>query len=104
MKQVFVDWDYTRVGYFGTLLEEAGIPSYIRNEYSHSSVTELPSPLFFPTLCVVNDEDYDRALDVLRPIADGSLPIAPDWHCPACGEPVPGGFEICWKCKAPRPA
>lgn len=25
------------------------------------------------------------------------------WMCPACGEEVPGGFEICWSCESPHP-
>ncbi len=26
-----------------------------------------------------------------------------DWACPHCGEPVPGHFDVCWKCQTPRP-
>lgn len=25
-----------------------------------------------------------------------------DWKCPACGEAVPGTFDVCWKCNAAR--
>ncbi len=26
-----------------------------------------------------------------------------DWTCPACGEAVPGHFDVCWNCQTPRP-
>lgn len=29
---------------------------------------------------------------------------AEPWICPACAEPVPGNFEICWSCETPRPS
>jgi len=28
----------------------------------------------------------------------------PDWHCPFCGEPVPGNFELCWNCGELHPS
>lgn len=29
--------------------------------------------------------------------------VCDDWTCPACNEPVPGGFEVCWNCNTPHP-
>jgi len=26
----------------------------------------------------------------------------PDWKCPACGETVPGNFDLCWNCRSPE--
>ena len=40
MREVFVAQDYTRVGFFRSVLEQAGIASFIRNEHSHNSLTE----------------------------------------------------------------
>lgn len=98
MRQVFVDQDFTRVGYFRSVLEEAGIPTFIRNELSNNSLTEMPSPIFFPTLCVVNDDDYDEAMKLLSAIYYASGNTAPEWSCPACHESVPGNFDCCWNC------
>lgn len=104
MREVFVAQDYTRVGFFRSVLEAAGIASFIRNEYSHNSLTELPSGLFFPALCVIHDEDYPRAKELLDEILHAPTPPpATDWQCPECGEEVPATFDSCWQCGAVCP-
>lgn len=105
MKEIFSDPDYTRVGYFESVLKEAGIRCYIQNAFTHNLLTGIPSPLFYPKLCIIDDGDFDAALDLLNPLHQrdmpGAVPIA-DWNCPHCGESVPAGFDQCWKCDAVR--
>lgn len=103
MREIFVHQDFTRVGHYKSILDSAEIPSFIRNEISHSLVTELPCPLMFPTLCVENDADYDRALELLLKVHKPTTPDAPDWTCPDCKEPVPGTFDSCWSCGGVMP-
>ena len=103
MKPVFFDREPARVGYFQSVLENAGIQTYIRNQHTNYSMAETPSHLFFPVLCVVNDEDFDQATSLIVEIRDGTPTDIPDWICPSCSESVPGGFDICWKCGADRP-
>lgn len=98
MKEVFVNQDHVRVGYYKSVLDEAGIPNFVRNESTNNSLTEMPSPLFFPVLCVINDEDYDRAMEILGAIHNAPDSTAPNWNCPKCNEEVPGNFDSCWKC------
>ena len=102
MREIFVHQDFTRVGHFKSILDSAGIGSFIRNEASHNSVTELPSPILFPTLCVEDDADYEKALELLREVYQPHDTDAPDWTCGTCKETVPGTFESCWSCGAPR--
>jgi len=102
MREVFVNQDHARVGFYRSILDEAGIPTFIRNENSNNSLTELPSPIFFPALCVVHDEDYDRAMQILSHVYYDPPSNEPDWVCAQCGEHVPGNFDSCWKCQAVR--
>jgi hypothetical protein len=102
MKEVFVHQDHAQVGLYKSVLDAAGISSYIRNEYSHQIVTPRPTDLFYPTLCVVNDEDYERALEIIAERQAPEAPAGPDWTCADCGEEVPGTFGSCWKCGALR--
>jgi hypothetical protein len=105
MKEIFSDPDYTRVGFFESVLREAGIRCFVQNAYSHNLLTGIPSHLFYPKLCIIDDVDYDAALELLRPLRQKDLPgVAPgaDWICPKCGESVPAGFDQCWKCAAVR--
>lgn len=103
MRQVFVNQDHARVGYYKSVLDQAGIPNFVRNEDSHNSITDMPSPLFFPALCVVQDEDYDRAMEILSEIYYAPPSTAPEWRCVECGEKAPGTFDSCWQCGSAHP-
>jgi predicted amidophosphoribosyltransferase len=41
-------------------------------------------------------------LDALHLVRRREATESPPWRCPACGEEVPGTFELCWKCQTPR--
>src|SRR5215204_1038441 len=101
MREIFVNQDHARVGFYKSILDDAGIASFIRNELANN-ITDMPSPIFFPALCVVHDEDYDKALALLREVYYAAPSNAPDWRCPKCNEEVPGNFDACWHCDAPR--
>ena len=101
MREVFVNQDYARVGFYKSVLDEAGIPNFVRND-TVSGVTEMPSPLFFPALCVLRDEDYGEAMRILGEIYYGQPSQTADWTCPQCREEVPGNFDSCWQCGALR--
>jgi hypothetical protein len=104
VREIFVHKDYTLVGFYRSLLEEAGIPCMIRNEMTHHLLTELPIPELYPALCVMQDEDAARAVELLREYKRGETEPGKDWVCPSCGETVPGSFGSCWKCEGARPA
>ena len=103
MKEVFVHPDFTRVGHGRAILEAADIPCFIRNESTQNLLAGLPDPACHPVLCVTNDADAARALELLRDFREAGQDEAPDWTCPQCGETVPGNFGSCWKCEAQRP-
>jgi hypothetical protein len=103
MKELFREPDFTRVAFYQSLLEAQGIPTFIRNQdLSSCSPAGYPIPEFYPALCVMNDDDYVAAVQIIRRhlladrgAADTEIP------CPACGEPNPGNFDLCWSCNAP---
>ncbi len=107
---------------FQSLLQEAGIPVVVQDE--------VRGTVFYPTLWVVNDADYERALEIidanppvprecpecgydLRGLPEPRCPECgepffrpirpPDWICPHCDERLEGQFTACWKCGAKRP-
>lgn len=102
MREVFVNQDHARVGYYKSVLDQAGIPNFVRNQDSNNSMTDMPSPLFFPALCVLHDDDYDRAMEILGEIYYAPPVQAPEWRCSQCAEEVPGNFDSCWQCGALR--
>ena len=102
MTPVFSDREPARVGYFQSVLENAGILTFIRNQNTNTTMAEMPSGVFFQVLCVVNDDDFERAKELIIEVRDGTPDNLPEWKCAQCGESVPGGFDICWKCGADR--
>ena len=100
MKELFRERDFTRVGYFQSILESRGIPTLVRNENQPmTGLAEIPNAL--PALCVVNDEDYDRAIGILREhVSHDIVKSEKGITCQGCGESNPGNFEICWSCGA----
>ncbi|CAN5661757.1 hypothetical protein BH11VER1_BH11VER1_36700 [soil metagenome] len=102
MKEVFNHQEFERVGLCQSILDEAGIPSFIRNEISNNLITGLPSPLFAPALFVIEDADYEKAMEIIAALQDATPSPASDWSCPKCGESVPGNFDTCWQCETAR--
>jgi Putative prokaryotic signal transducing protein len=103
MREVSVHRDPAIVGYHKSILEGAGIPCFIRNEHTSASLGAgfldlVQSQVFDPVLCVMDDDLYDAAVELLRgSIAAVTLDQA-DWSCGVCHEIVPGNFAACWNC------
>ncbi|MDF1824284.1 MAG: DUF2007 domain-containing protein [Verrucomicrobiales bacterium] len=102
MKELFREPEFTMIGHYQSLLESQGIKTHIRNEtIALMGVAEIPIPDTFPALCVVNNEDYDRAWKLIyehRTKNDALVEF--DLKCPKCGEVSPGNFDTCWSCEA----
>ncbi len=109
MKSVLIHRDSVLVGHALSLLTEAGIPAFIRNEVSHNLMgASIAGPLlaFSPDLCVLDEADWTRAMELLNAsMVARSTPQpdpADDWTCAACGEKVPSSFDQCWACETVR--
>jgi len=100
MKEILRDRDSAKVGHVQSILEAAGIPTFMRNETL--AVTEVSIPDFFPAVCVTNDADYERAMTiVLDYFAEPELREAAERVCHHCGEKNPSSFGVCWSCETP---
>ncbi len=101
MIELFRERDLTQITYYQSLLEAAGIPTFVRNE--NLSTTEGVSiPDFFPALCIVNDGDKHAAAEIIsKHLKLSKLAPPPDVTCGHCGEVSPGNFGSCWNCQTP---
>ena len=106
MRKVAENIDLHRVGHCKSVLDSHEIPSMIKNLGASSVMGEVPFSEVFPELWVVNDEDYDRAMEVLQDYLneeeDSVHKPSPDWVCPKCESEVPGNFGNCWNCDFAR--
>ena len=101
MIEVFSHADTATVGFYRSLLEEAGIRTFTRND--NVSGAEVMVPVFYPALCVLAEEDEERALEIIKKARVPDAVTGPDRPCPACGEMVPAEFAQCWSCSADLP-
>ena len=103
MKEIYRHHEMINVANLRDILQAAEIPCIIRNEsLAMSGITEIPIPEFFPNLCVIHDEDEERALQLLRDHQERmSAGSELERVCPACGETNPGNFDICFSCQEP---
>lgn len=108
MKEIFGNREGSIVGHYRSILEQAGIPCFVRNENA-AALSELQGPAFYPVLCV-DDEYYEEAMAVLLPYyeryrdEENAVAGREDWLCPRCSETVPASFDFCWNCEQSHPS
>ena len=100
MREIFRERDITRVAYFQSVLESEGIATHVRNQHlTASGLSEIPIPEFFPALCVINEDEYEMALEILRRNRrENEAGADTEIKCSSCSETNPGNFETCWSC------
>lgn len=99
MKEIYRSRDAATVGLLAEQLESAGILTLVRNETL--SVTSYPISDFDPVLCVVDEADTERAVEIVRAwFAKAGPDAGTERVCPNCGETSPGNFSHCWKCNS----
>jgi hypothetical protein len=98
MIEIFRHANLIKVSLYQRKLEEQGIATLIRNETI--AMTEISIPVFYPNLCIMNEEDHERALEILKEVIrlEQIESSAPDISCPSCNEMNPANFETCWSC------
>jgi hypothetical protein len=94
MKEVSVHRDPTVVGFHKSILDEAGIDCFIRNEHSSASLGAggfglVQSPIFDPALCIADDARYDEAVALLKSATTPSLETARIGHAQSAGKAFP---------------
>ena len=100
MKEVFRHNEFIRVSMFRDLVEAAGIPTMLRNEHLVHGVVEIPITEFYPNLCVMNDEDYPAAWEIIHEVLESEKEaVGEDVICAKCGESNPSNFGECFSCQ-----
>ncbi|MFT5465534.1 MAG: hypothetical protein ACI8UO_000629 [Verrucomicrobiales bacterium] len=67
MRKLFESHEHERVAHFQSILESAEILTLIKNDCQAACEGIFPNDVDVPELWVMNDEDYDRAFEILRP-------------------------------------
>ncbi len=98
MKEVYTDRDSARVGLLNGILNEAGIRTVVKN-WNGSNITQIPIPLFYPAIYLLNPEDESKAQSLLEEFQMGFKAESGDWTCQGCGVNNDGIYSECWNCQ-----
>jgi len=105
MIEIYRDRDYSKVGMIQGLLEDAGIRTLLRNRNAVSMTTEIPIPIMFPNICLLNSTDKEQALELIDVYLNMSRVAAENtekWRCSKCDETNDDNFSECWSCQTDR--
>jgi hypothetical protein len=102
MKELFTSSDSSRIGLCQSVLDSAGIVSFVQNE-SSPWLGNMMSPAVQPTLCLMDDSRYEEAVELLKPYQGSSRIESMEWTCTKCGESNPDSFDVCWHCEVEKP-
>lgn len=84
------------------VLQLEGISSEVRTPFLGAARGDVPSTECWSELWVLDDEDVDRALLVIRSAREPAERTEASWKCATCGEASEGQFGACWRCGVAR--
>lgn len=100
MKRIYTGDTLAEVGHLKNLLEQSGIPCFIKNEQLSGALGEVPFLECLPELWVVDDADRVAAETRVREFRQVDVSGTP-WRCAFCNEDNEAQFAACWNCGRP---
>lgn len=100
MKLIYTDSNRFLVSNAKNVVENAGIPVTLKNEYATGAVGELSPIDSWLELWVSNDEDYEKARKLLESIVSADDKV--NWVCTHCDEKNDASFDFCWNCQTEK--
>lgn len=102
MRRLYQAADRIEAQFLVDFLDRYLIQAAVLGDYLSGAFGELPVDIF-PTVWVLEDDDLPRAQELLaRFLLQAAAEPGPAWVCPACGEQVEEGFDLCWNCGRAR--
>jgi hypothetical protein len=105
MRQLYLARDRIEAQLLFDFLDRHLIRTAVLGDYLAGAAGELPADIY-PSVWVIEDQDLERGRELLaRFLTDCAAPSeCGPWTCPACGEGVEVGFDLCWSCGRARSA
>ena len=102
MQKIYSHEDRFMVQQVKQLLEDNGIPCFIKNEFAGGAIGELAPFDTWPEVWLTDSEWQTRAEHLINTLQSQPQRTEP-WVCQHCHEKNEGSFEVCWQCGAERP-
>ncbi len=101
MKKVYVGERGMIIERIKDILEKENIVCMIKNLGLSGGMGEIPPIECWPEIWVLEDDDYDRANNIIGMLLKESTEYKTSWVC-QCGERIEGQFTDCWNCGIAR--
>lgn len=103
MQKFYGDYNQVKVRLIKAMLDDAGIPSFIKNEFIQGASGEIPPHEALPEVWLINPDDTHLAEQMLEQVEKDLAAIGDEeWVCPTCKELNEGEFVICWQCQSSK--
>ena len=79
------------------LLDEKGIPCFVKNEFAIGAMGELSPMDVLPEVWISDPEWMPKAQQRIADFQVQPVDQSP-WICTKCNEPNAANFELCWQC------
>jgi hypothetical protein len=79
------------------LLDEKGIPCFVKNEFAIGAMGELSPMDVLPEVWVSDEEWLPKAQQFIDDFQHQATDSSP-WVCNKCHEQNGANFELCWQC------
>jgi hypothetical protein len=97
MRKIYSHHDRFMVWQIKQLLEQHGIPCFIKNEFAIGAIGELSPFDVLPEVWLTDDDWLPKAQRTIEDFeAQPELKTA--WLCEQCHETNGANFELCWQC------
>jgi hypothetical protein len=97
MRKVYTHHDRFMVWQIKQLLEQRGIPCFIKNEFAIGAVGELSPFDVLPEVWLSDDEWLPKAQQFITDF-EYQPTMQKAWSCDQCHELNEANFELCWQC------
>jgi hypothetical protein len=84
------------------VLQVEGIASEVRTPFLGAARGDLPATECWSELWVLNDDDVEKALSLIRSASEPFEGAGASWKCQNCGERCEAQFGACWQCGTAR--
>jgi putative signal transducing protein len=85
------------------VLEAEGIASEVKTPFLGAARGDIPATECWSELWVLDDQQVERALEVIRASETPDARGQATWKCRSCGEEIEAQFGACWKCGSAPP-
>lgn len=101
MKKVYIAHDSIDASMSRDILMNSGIEAIVLGESLYYMRGALPSSDTSPTVWVMDDGNYDEAVEILEAYSGKrkkKIVEIKTWICRKCGEEVDDTMDSCWNC------